>query len=90
VLIFMSALVMSVLAITLWKRLTGVDPLVRCAAAYESSYTAVDTSLVDRIKVNKPNTKIRTTCRELRLNGAINSVPRDKLRAKRPRPGAGQ
>lgn len=75
-------IVMGILAYSLWMRIQQVDPLRRCADAFESSYTAVDTTLVDRMKVTD-STGVRTTCGALRESGAIDQLPRRQLR----RPG---
>ena len=77
-------IIMVVLAASLYVRIQQVDPVRRCADAYESSYTAVDTTLVDRMKVRNRNGGGRTTCAELRERGAIDSLPRRQLR----RPGS--
>jgi hypothetical protein len=64
----------------LWRRVHQVDPLQRCAVAYKSSYTAVDTTLVDRIKVRTPDGQGRTTCGRLREEGRVNHVPEQERR----------
>jgi hypothetical protein len=76
-------IVMVVLAASLYVRIQQVDPVRRCADAYESSYTAVDTTLVDRMKVKKRDGRGRTTCAAVRASGAIDSLPRRQIR----RPG---
>jgi hypothetical protein len=82
VLIFITLLVMTVLSVTLWRRLNGVDPIQRCADAYGSSYTAIDTTLVDRIRVRVPNGEGKTTCGQLRKSGAVRLAPRRSLQRK--------
>ncbi|MEO5510330.1 MAG: hypothetical protein ABIS27_06840 [Longimicrobiales bacterium] len=73
--------VMLLLCSILWKRVRQVDPLQRCSTAYKSSYTAVDTTLVDRIRVRTPQGDGRTTCGQLREAGRVNHVPpREKKR----------
>ena len=76
-------IVMVVLFVLLIVRIREVDPVRRCADAYESSYTAVDTTLVDRMKVRNRDGGGRTTCAAVRESGAIDSLPRRQIR----RPG---
>ena len=83
IVVVLLTIVMGVLAASLYVRIQRVDPVRRCADAYESSYTAVDTTLVDRMKVRKRDGGGRTTCAVLRAGGAIDSLPRRQLR----RPG---
>jgi hypothetical protein len=73
--------VMFILATILWQRIRSVDPLRRCEAAYNSSYTPVDTSLVDQIKVRTPDGEGRTTCGELRATGLIDQLPKKEVRS---------
>ena len=65
----------------LWRRIQDVDPLQRCAGAYENVHTAVDTGLVDGIEVRWPQRADRTTCGALRAAGQLSRLPR--------RPGGG-
>lgn len=74
---------MALLATILWRRVQQVDPVQRCADAYESSYTAIDTTLVDRMRVRAPDGNGRTSCGVLRLNGTVNTVPRRNVRQHR-------
>lgn len=74
--------VMLLLAFTLWRRLEHVDPRGRCVAAYESSRTPVDSSLVDGIRVATPDRTGHTTCGALRAAGALENVP-----SRQQRPG---
>jgi hypothetical protein len=75
-------LLMGFLSLTLWHRVMQVDPVQRCADAYESSYTKVDTTLVDRMSVRSPTGGPHTTCGVLRLNGSVDKLPRRELRNK--------
>ncbi|NJD09067.1 MAG: hypothetical protein FIB01_01035 [Gemmatimonadetes bacterium] len=65
-----------------WRRIRDVDPLERCAAAYDHVHTAVDSGLVDRIDVRWPGPRDRTNCGALRAGGRLQTLPR--------RPGGGQ
>jgi hypothetical protein len=60
----------------LWRRIRDVDPLQRCASAYENVHTAVDSGLVDRMAVRWPERADRTSCGELRSAGRLNRLPR--------------
>ena len=82
IVVVLLTIVMAVLAYSLYIRVQQVDPVRRCADAYESSYTAVDTTLVDRMKVRNTEGGGRTTCAALRASGAIDQLPRRQL--KRP------
>jgi hypothetical protein len=75
IVVFMGGL-MLLLAFQLWRRLDRVDPLLRCAGAYEGVHTAVDSSLVDRISVRWPDRDTRTTCGALREAGELARLPR--------------
>jgi hypothetical protein len=68
--------IIGLLAMTLYRRVAAVDPVRRCADAYESSYTPVDTTLVDRIKVRTLDRTSHTTCGELRASGAVRMLPK--------------
>jgi hypothetical protein len=76
----MALFVMFILATILWLRIRNVDPVRRCANAYNSSYTAIDTTLVDRINVRTPDGAGRTTCAELRHGGLIDRLPPEQKR----------
>ncbi len=66
------------LASILWQRIRQVDPVRRCANAYNSSHTPIDTTLVDRINVRTPDGTARTTCGELRQGGVVDRLPRQE------------
>ena len=72
--------VMFILAAILWQRIRSVDPVRRCANAYNSSHTAIDTTLVDRINVRTPDGAGRTTCAELRHSGLVDRLPPEQKR----------
>ena len=83
--VVVSAVVMGFLALSLWRRMSQVDPVARCAYAYHSSYTPLDTTLVDRIKVRSPDGNGKTTCEVLRRNGSVDRIPRaGKPRSRMP------
>lgn len=75
--VLMAALLV-LLTFQLWRRVRDVDPLQRCAGAYENVHTALDTSLVDRIEVRRPDRAGRTTCGELRAAGELERLPRTR------------
>jgi hypothetical protein len=77
------------LAVQLWQRIRNVDPLQRCAAAYENVHTAVDSGLVDGIAVRWPARSDRTSCGALRAAGHLQHIPRRQgsgLLPPRPQP----
>jgi hypothetical protein len=78
------------LGVQLWRRIRDVDPLQRCASAYENVHTAVDSGLVDGIAVRSPDQPGRTTCGALRGAGRLERLPRRTgpgLLPPRPQPG---
>lgn len=64
------------LGFQLWRRLENVDPLRRCVGAYVNVHTAVDSSMVDRMRVRSNDGRGKITCGELRSRGALRNVPR--------------
>lgn len=67
---------MLLLGVQLWRRLDRIDPVRRCASAYEGVHTAVDSGLVDRIEVRWPDRQTRTTCGALRTSGELDRLPK--------------
>jgi hypothetical protein len=82
-LIVVGTIAMLLMVFSLWRRVRQINPVERCAHAYWSSYTAVDTGLVDAMKVRSPDGNGHTTCEVLRKNGAVNTVPRTEIQQKR-------
>ncbi len=71
--------VMFIMGMIVYQRIRNVDPVRRCSNAYKSSYTAVDTTLVDRIRVRTPDGSGRTTCAELRKSGAVDRLAPEQV-----------
>lgn len=69
-------IIMGLLAMSLYRRVAMVDPVRRCADAFESSYNPTDTMLSDRIKVRTPDRAGHTTCGQLRASGALHLLPK--------------
>jgi hypothetical protein len=72
----MMAALLLLLGVQLWRRIRDVDPLQRCASAYENVHTAVDSGLVDRMAVRWPTRADHSTCGKLRSAGRLERVPR--------------
>ena len=79
------ALVLVLLSLQLVRRFRIIDPVRRCADLYASSRTAVDTSLVDGIRVRVPEDGSHTTCAALRASGAVDRMPKRQLRTPQSR-----